>query len=64
MIEYTEGQLERFRIEREIARLKLVQPFPTASAIESHRRHIEDLEEQLRHLPPVPRDPEPPSLPG
>ena len=65
MTDLTREQIERVRLEAELADLRAnVHPFPTAPHIQAHRRRIADLEEQIRRLPPVPRDPKPPRLPG
>lgn len=61
----TPEQLERVRLEAELANLRAnVHPFPTAHHIQAHQRRIAELEERIRKLPPVPREPKPPRLPG
>lgn len=65
MSDLTPEQIERVRLEAEVANLRAyVQPFPTAEHIAAHRRRIAELEERIRKLPPVPREPKPPRLPG
>lgn len=50
----TPGQIERVRLERQLAQLQLTAPFPTESAIAAHKRQVEDLEEKIAALPALP----------
>lgn len=57
VIELTPEQIERARLENELARIRAhVAPFPTAEGIRAHKRWIEDLEARIRRMPPLPRE--------
>lgn len=65
MTRLTPEQIERVRLEAELANLRAnVHPFPTPEGIRAHQRRIAELEERILKLPPVPREPKPPRLPG
>jgi hypothetical protein len=46
---------QRAMLERQLAELRLVHPFPVAEAITEWHAKIAALEERLRKLPPTPR---------
>jgi hypothetical protein len=51
----TDGQIERARLEAELAALRMQQPFPTAEGIAEHQDRIARLQMRLAQLPPLPR---------